>query len=139
MWAGVNPLTVDPAAIAEQMRPALEAWMTAHVKVFDPNRNGSPLLVLDSGANGALVQPLRTPSSNEVGGQPVGIQGIRFQIKRSATVQSGQHLRGGLVVKVIDGGNSPELEPLTYTLLEVADSSIGWDYIFEATTVTGGY
>lgn len=142
---------VDVPGIAAAMRPALEAWMTGHLQIIDLRRQSTSdydaladvggtsqgVVVLDSGPNGALIQPLRAPLRGDVGGQPSGILGIRFQVKRE-TIVSGQTLRGGLAVKVLDGGNSPGLVGPIYSLPEVIDSSLSWDYIFEATVVTGG-
>lgn len=142
VWAnGPDPTKADLMGIAEAMRPAVRQWMTGHVRIYDPNRDstGEPILVLDSGPQGALVQPLRAPSAIDIGGQPSNLLGIRFQITRAPVEVDLTKLGSGLVVRVIDGGNSPLLEIPTYSLGEVMDSTLGWDYIFEATVATGGY
>lgn len=143
---------VDVPGIAAAMRPALELWFSGHIQILDLRRsttpspkydpiadNGgtvAPVIILDSGAAGALIQPLRIPNPAVVGGQPSSLQGVRFQIKRSVSVTDGQVLRGGLVVKVIDGGNEPELQRYLYALDETVNSSLAWDRIYEAHMVT---
>jgi len=149
---GPSPKTIDVAGIAEAMRPALEMWMTGHVQILDLRRGSAgtanaftdtraavePLIVLDSGANGALIQPMRSATTRgEVGGQPSGLLGVRFQVKQSATITPGERLRGGLAVRVLDGGNAPALVGPLYSLPETLDSSLAWDYIFEAVVVSG--
>lgn len=153
VWAnGPSPKTVDAQGIAEAMRPALEAWMTGHVQIVDLKRSAAgaanaftdqraataPVIVLDSGSEGALIQPMRAATRGEIGGQPSGLLGVRFQVKRSAVIAEGERLRGGLAVRVLDGGNAPGLVGPTYALPEVLDSSLAWDYIFEAVVVSGG-
>lgn len=153
VWArGPRPDRLDIPGMAAGMRPSLEEWMTGHIQIIDLNRESSstanaysddiglpsPTVVLDSGVNGALIQPMRAPSRGEVGGQPSGLLGVRFQVKRSAQITAGQTLRGGLAVKVLDGGNAPGLVGPLYSLPEVMDSSLMWDYIFDAIVISGG-
>lgn len=141
VWAkGPNPTTVDVEGIAEVMRPAVEAWMSAHIHIYDPARYGaspSPILVFDSGEDGAIIQPLRAPRETTIGSQPNAVRAIRFQVKQGV-VEVGQRLRGGLVVKVIDGGNAKGLEDYVFALLDTVDSSLMWDHIYEANVITGG-
>jgi hypothetical protein len=143
VWAnGPRPDRVDIPGIAEAMRPALEQWMTGRVRIIDPHRGESVGVetILDSGDNGALIQPLRGGNQGDVGGQSVGILGVRFQVTRTPEVFQADKLRGGLLVKVVDGGNAPELERIpNYALSEAIDSSLAWDFIFEATVITGGF
>lgn len=144
VWAnGPSATAVDLPGIAAAMRPALYAWFSAQIRIYDPARyNASPeaALIFDSGADGALVQPLRAPSLMEFGGQPTALLGIRFQVKSTVDipVESGQVLRGGLVVKVIDGGNAVGLERYVFGLPEVIDSSLSWAQIFEASVISSG-
>ena len=85
VWSnGPASAGIDVPGIAEAMRPALEAWMTGHLQIVDLKRSSgpdynaftdtggssAPVVVLDSGPNGALIQPVRTPLRGEVGGQP---------------------------------------------------------------------
>lgn len=140
VFAGVDPRPVDPEAIAAEMRSALYQWFTGHVRIYDPNRdsNGTNTLVLDSGADGALIQPLRAPSMLEYAGQPSSLLGVRFQIRHDRTVEAGQVLRGGLVLKVIDGGNATGLDRYVFALPEVIDSSLRWGSIMEAVVISNG-
>lgn len=126
--------------------------MSAHVCIYDPARLETPpydsvadtggvavpKLVLDSGPGGALVQPIRSATRVVVGNQPNAILGIRFQIKASAPIEDGTTLRAGLILRVVDGGESSDLAPLTYSLTETVDSSLRWDRIIEAVVLTGG-
>lgn len=153
VWSrGPDPTRVDIPGIAEAMRPAVEMWMTGHIQIVDMKRGAAgaanaftdtrasyePVIVLDSGPQGALIQPLRAPTRGDVGGQPSGLLGVRFQVKRSVGITPGETLRGGLTVRVLDGGNAAGLVGPTYALPEVLDSSLAWGYIFEALVVSGG-
>jgi hypothetical protein len=148
---GPSATSVDLPGIAEAMRPALEAWMSARVQIWDPKRAGTlgnydptadtggfptAALVYDSGENGAIVQPIRSPGRVTVGQQATGIQSIRFQLKRIAP-ELGTTLRGGLRLRVLNGGNDPQLEALVFSLGDAFSSSLAWDHIFEATVLTG--
>lgn len=155
VWAGgPDPTKIDIAGIAEAMRPTLAMWMNSHIKVWDIGRYLEPdetynpetdtggtrprVLVLDSGENGAIVQPLRSPSRIDIGGQPNALLGIRFQITRDATVETGQELRGGLLIEVVDGGESKDMAGHAFALVKPVDSSFEWHRIYEAVLVTGG-
>ncbi len=153
VWAlGPAANRVDIPGIAAAMRPALEQWMTAHVRIYDPKRataadydptadtggTATRVLVFDSGANGAIVQAIRSPTRIDVGGQANGILGVRFQIKREVAAEAGQKLRGGLIIEVVDGGNDAELEALTFSLTDIVDGSLAWDRIYDAVVLTGG-
>lgn len=152
VWAGGPSATsIDPAGIAEAMRPALYEWFTGHIIIFDPNRaqvskynpdddaggRSVETIILDSGENGALVQPIRSPTRIEMADQPNGILGVRFQVKREVLTKV-EGLRGGLQVRVVNGGNSPELVGPIYSLQEPFDSSLAWGRIFDAVVLTGG-
>lgn len=148
---GPSPTTIDLPGIAAAMRPALEMWMTARLIFTDPARRErgqinpftneraagpEPTVILDTGNNGAIIQPIRSPAKSDVGGQPNGILGIRFQVKLDPAPT--EPLRGGLVVQVADGGNA--LIPATwrFSIEEGIDSSLMWDRIINATLITGG-
>jgi len=149
---GPSVTSIDIEGMAEGMRPSLEMWMNAHIKIIDPQRQTSTkydptadtggtaaeILVLDSGANGAIIQPIRSPSRIDVGGQANGLLGIRFQFKRNATSMQVGTMRGGLLVQVVDGGNAPIPSTWRFGLAEAIDSSLMWDHIYDATLITGG-
>lgn len=140
----------DHVAIAEAMRPSLYGFFNARLQIFDPNIRGitqtfnpytdtggkaTPGLLHDTGLNGALVQPIRSPVTVEYGDQTVGIIGIRFQLVRPPDALA---LRAGLRIKVIDGGNDSELTERLFTINEGIDASITWGKTIEASTVTSG-
>jgi len=149
VWGGRDPRPVDVAAIAEEMKPALEQWFSGQVKIWDDDLltatpydsltdtggQSTPTLVLDSGANGALVQPIRSPNKADFGGQAGSIMGVRFQVKRAASASA--VLRAGLRVEVVSGGNDAALTSYTYQLLDSLDGSLAWDRILEATVSAG--
>jgi hypothetical protein len=151
IWVnGPSPLEVDIPGIAEAMRPALYEWFSGHVQIIDLNRRAAtafdpvadtggvaaPQIVLDSGVGGALIQPIRQPTRIDYGAQPNGLLGIRFQLKIESVPS--EKLRGGLAVKVVDGGNESDLTLYTFALGEAINSSLAWGRIFEATVITGG-
>lgn len=146
---GFNPNLVQPALIAEAMRPALYAWFNARILIVDPNtRFGSaydaktdtggpltPTTLFDSGPNGALVQPIRAPRTVDSGDQNVALIGIRFQVKIEAIEVQ---LHSGLQVVVVDAGNDLQIGEFTYVLKQPMNSSLAWGKILEATVLAGG-
>jgi len=151
VWAnGPSSVGIDLPGIAEAMRPTLEEWFTTRLGFYDLNREeaaafdpfadtggtAASQLVLDTGANGALLQPLRAPARADVGAQPNGVLSIRFQVKQS--VAPTVPLRGGLVVRVLEGGNTTIPDTWLFSLSEAIDSSLMWDRIMDATLITGG-
>lgn len=150
VWAnGPSPLTVDVEGIAAVMRPTLEEWMTAQLRFFDPKRKTAPdydpkadtggrvdaTMLFDTGPKGAIVQPIRSPSRVDVGGQANGLLGIRFQVKRPPVDVP---MRGGLLVQVVNGGNAHIPSLWRFGLAEAIGSSFEWDAIYDATLITGG-
>lgn len=145
---GMNPGGVDPAVIATEMRPALYAWFSGHIQLvkagtitaqYDPRADtggvAADAVLYDSGEDGALIQAIRAPRTAQFGEQYGAITGVRFQAKIEP-LQA--HVRSGLEVIVLAGGNDPELAQFTYTLKRSVDSSIAWGKIFEAEVMTTG-
>lgn len=126
------------------MRSTLYEWFTGQLQFFDPQTGTSTHynaatdtggvalgeLVFDTGVNGALVQPIRSPARFESGGQSNALEGIRFQTKSDPIV-----LRAGLIVRVIDGGNDSSLVGYTYQLEDSIASSLAWGRIMTATVM----
>jgi hypothetical protein len=143
VWApGSRPLDVDPFATAQAMRPVVEAWFDCHIQIIDPasmtsteydafeDTGGSAegAVLWDSGADGALISPIRTPRTGDLGEQSVAVAGIRIQCFVPPTVE----LRNGLVVKVIDGGTDAQLKRYRYVLAGGISSSIGFVHVLHA-------
>lgn len=139
--------TVDHAAIAHEMRETVGAWFNAHIVVMEPAGDHTPYdpindtggfvageTVYDSGVNGALVQPIRGSAPMEYGEFSTMIQSIRFQCVRHEGLE---RLRSGLTVLVVDGGESDELDGMTFSLKNGYNGSISWHRILEATVVGG--
>ena len=153
IWAnGPDPTQVDVAGMGAAMRPVLEQWFTARLQIWDMKRatpgiynpladtwtgKVDPLLVLDTGTNGALVQTIRLPTRISQGSQPNAILSIRFQLKRNVDPAAAEGLRSGLQVTIVDGGNDSGLSAHTFELTETIDSSLAWDRIWDAVLVTG--
>lgn len=143
VWpAGARPLEVDPFAIAQTMRPVVEAWFDCHVQIIDPNsiatddydafadEGGDAVagVLWDSGPDGALISPIRTPRTADLGGQSVAVTGIRVQCFVPPEVE----LRNGLIVKVLDGGTDAQLKRYRYVLAGGISSSIGFVHVLHA-------
>lgn len=127
---------VDMAAIAEHMRPAVAAWLNAHVQILRPAEDdeGTMTVLYDSGPGGALIQPIRSAAPITVGTQATNIQSIRIQAVRPADGLSGD--TSGLRVRVLDGGENRDLEQLVYASKGQPGTSHQWGLILEATVVT---
>lgn len=152
VWSsGPDPTKVDIPGIAAEMRPVLYEWFSGRIQIIDPKREGMgdydpyadsrdgvtpPGLVLDSGVDGALIQPIRSPTRIDVGAQPNAVLGVRFQLKREPGAIG--DLRGGLLVKVLDGGESSDLARYRFSLTEAVDSSLAWGRIYDAVLIAGG-
>lgn len=143
VWgAGATPLDVDPFAVAQTMRPVVEAWFDCHVQIIDPkgistddydaftDEGGDAIgaVLWDSGPDGALISPIRTPRTSELGAQAVAVAGIRVQCFVPPSVE----LRNGLIVKVIDGGTDAQLKRYRYVLAGGISSSIGFVHVLHA-------
>lgn len=142
---GEGPFRLNADALAQIMRPAVEAWFDGHVQVLDPKTTTTtpydartdtggesiPMVVWDSGPQGALVQPLRAQTIGDFGGQQVGLLAVRIQ----AAIPDSVELRSGLHIKVLDGGSDAEVTRHLYALGTGIDSSMRWVTRLTATVV----
>ena len=131
---GFNPGVVNPALIAEAMRPAVELWMKGRAVFFDPEAGqttSAPLF--DTDVDGCLLVPLRGATAIEFGGQSTYLQGVQIQIKRAVWADS---IQPGVRIKITDGGNASELERYFFTVNEAVDGTLAWDRIITASLVT---
>lgn len=129
--------TVDIASIAERQRQKVYRWFNAHIQIIDPAQatttpydpetdtggESTPVVLYDSGANGARIQPLRSPNAAVVGEQPLNTRAVEIQTKLD---YSAGVLRSGLRIIVVDGGEDKTLENYVYTLQSGVNSSFGW-------------
>lgn len=144
VWgAGATPLDVDPFAVAQVMRPVVQAWFDCHIQILDPDSidtadydpytddggDSTAAVLWDSGPDGALISPIRTPRAADLGNQMVEVVGIRVQCFVDPTVE----LHDGLIIKVIDGGTDAQLKRYRYVLAGGVSSSIGFVHVLHAT------
>lgn len=149
---GAATSRVNVEAIAERLRPAVQAWYNGRIQVIRPadasllhwdpatdERTAPPgtvfdgTVLYDSGERGALVQPIRSAAPITVTTQATNIYSVRFQAVRPA---DGVDLHAGLLLKVVDGGEDPSLESFVYSLKGQPGTSLQWGLILEATVVT---
>ena len=153
VWArGPSATSIDIPGIAEAMRPTLEAWMTGQLRFYNPQRStagefdpvtntggtATAEMIWDTGVNSAIIQPIRSPSRVDVGGQATGLLGIRFQVKHDSANMPTEELRSGVLIEVVNGGNAIIPNTWRFGLGEAIDSSLMWDRIFDAVLITGG-
>lgn len=130
---GFDPARVDTAAIAEEMRPSLEQWFDARIRVEDPRtlQEGAYDPVADTGGEStplvlfeadALVQALNTATVGDYAGQATSLLVMRVQVAVPAEVE----LRAGLHIVVTDGGNDPSLTRRHIMLDRFETSSLAW-------------
>lgn len=139
---GFRAERVDVQAIAEQVRPALEEWFTARIRVEDPQTltatdydpvtdtggSSTPLVLFEADA---LVQALNTGTVGDYAAQAAAFVVMRVQV----AVPSGIDLRSGLHIVVTDGGNDPSLEQNRIMLDRFETSSIAWHSILTGRVV----
>lgn len=139
---GFDAQRVDVAAIAEELRPALEEWFTAHIRVEDPQTllqteydpvtdtggASTPKVLFEADA---LVQALNTGTVGDYAAQAAAFVVMRVQV----AVPPGVDLRSGLHIVVMDGGNDESLEQNRIMLDRFETSSIAWHSILTGRVV----
>lgn len=145
VFAGYDPNTLNAEGLKVEMAETMRPWFTAHIKIWDPKAasataydaltdtggKATALPLWDSGPSGALIQPLPRVTEQTGGDQNEGYRQVRIQTSLPPDI----HLRSGLRVTVVDGGNNPNLEDFTYVVEEGIDSSLAWGAIITCTVV----
>lgn len=136
---------VNVAAIAAEMRPAVELWMHGEVQIVDPDIQpsgefdrwhniapfGSPAIIWQGKAR---IQQLGVSKANLALGS-TEIAGVRFQIPRDIAAQG--TIRKGLQVFVVNGGEDSTLEDFSYVVRQGINSSGMWTRTIEASVDLG--
>lgn len=133
---------VDLKAIQQTMLAPMSGWWSAHIQVWDYQRStpgvydpiadtttgaATPILIFDSGPNGAAIQNVRLAAMSPFGDQAVGTRSLHFQTHIDAS-----SVRSGLVVRVLDGGNDPSLTEFEYVIEDGTNASNAWGRIYQA-------
>lgn len=145
VWNGYND-TIDHPGLQAEMREVIKPWYTAQVQILDPKfiddsydpeadltTDVNPESIMwDSGPNGALVQPLLPRIDRRAGEEAQIISTIQVQTSLPRDVS----LRAGLRLKVIDGGNFPQLEEGVWAIQEGLAGSLAWGALITCTALT---
>jgi hypothetical protein len=136
---GRDPRLVDPAAMAEMMRPVVTQWFAARIVIEDPELDHvteyDPLT--DTGGTTeptivheglALIQPLPNAATTVFGDQQLSVGAVRIQIDVPSTVE----LRSGLRIRVTEAANDHILALRPMSLDDVATGSLAWTKILMA-------
>jgi hypothetical protein len=124
---------IDFGKISAEMSGVTEAWMNATIEIVNPNleemvwdewtntATGSEI-VLWTGK--ARVQQVASETREPNAGMAIlSNRRVRFQVPRDETRE---FVRAGLTVRVIDGGQFPDLEKIDFNVSSAINSSYAW-------------
>jgi hypothetical protein len=124
---------IDFAAISNEMAGTVSRWFNSTIEIFDPNlkdihydewTNTSVGYEILLWSGDARVQPIDYGRGDSNAGRSVlANRRVRFQVPLD---QTRDFIRAGLGVRVIDGGQFPDLEKLQFTVSEAINSSYAW-------------
>jgi len=124
---------VNFSKISREMSTVTERWMNSSISIIDPDlknlawdewtntMTGSEILLWHGKAR---VQPVSNISSEINAGRSVlATRRVRFQIPLDETRA---FVRAGLIVRVTDGGEFPDLEKVQFNISSAINSSYAW-------------
>jgi len=124
---------IDFAKISAEMGQTAGRWMNGTIEVVDPNSEDihfDPWTNISTGCETVLwsgdarIQPINYGRGDSNAGKSVlANRRVRFQVPVDETRP---FIRAGLVVRVINGGEFPDLENLQFTVSEAINSSYAW-------------
>jgi hypothetical protein len=124
---------IDFAKISAEMSQTAERWMNGSIEILDPNFEnmtwdewtntsiGSEILLWSGDAR---IQPIDYGRGDPDAGRSVlANRRVRFQVPLDETRP---FIRAGLTVRVLEGGQFPDLENLQFIVSEAINSSYAW-------------
>lgn len=123
---------IDFAAISAEMGGIAARWFNGTIQIVDPNLDN---LTFDPWTNAttgtetllwsgdARIQPINEARDPDAGKSMLSSRRVRFQVPLDETRD---FVHAGLVVRVTDGGQFPDLEKLQFNISSAVNSSYAW-------------
>ena len=123
---------IDFAAISTEMQGIVSRWFNGTIQIVDPNLDS---LTFDPWTNAttgtetvlwtgdARIQPVNEARDPDAGKSMLSSRRVRFQVPLDETRD---FVHAGLVVRVTDGGQFPDLEKLQFNISSAVNSSYAW-------------
>ena len=123
---------IDFAAISAEMGVIAARWFNGAIQIVDPNLDDltfDPWTNTSTGTETVLwsgearIQPINIASDPAAGKSVLSSRRVRFQVPLDETRD---FVHAGLVVRVTDGGEFPDLEKLQFNISSAVNSSYAW-------------
>ena len=123
---------IDFAAISAEMGSIAARWFNGTIQIVDPNLDTltfDPWTNTSTGTETVLwsgdarIQPINENRDPEGGKSVLSSRRVRFQVPLDETRD---FVHAGLVVRVTDGGEFPDLVNLQFNILSAVNSSYAW-------------
>ena len=123
---------IDFSAISTEMQGIVSRWFNGTIQIVDPNLDS---LTFDPWTNAttgtetvlwtgdARIQPVNEARDPDAGKSMLSSRRVRFQVPLDETRD---FVHAGLVVRVTDGGQFPDLEKLQFNISSAVNSSYAW-------------
>lgn len=123
---------IDFASISTEMGSIASRWFNGSIEIvdvnldsltFDPwtNTSSSTETLIWSGE--ARIQPINLATDPDGGKSVLATRRVRFQVPLDETRD---FVRAGLIVRVTDGGQFPDLSNLQFNISSAVNSSYAW-------------
>jgi hypothetical protein len=123
---------IDFAAISAEMGSIASRWFNGSIQIVDPNLDAITFDPWTNATTGtetllwsgeARIQPINMASDPDGGRSVLATRRVRFQVPLD---QTRDFVHAGLVVRVTDGGEFPDLEKLQFNISSAVNSSYAW-------------
>jgi hypothetical protein len=123
---------IDFAAISSEMAGIVSRWFNGTIQIVDPNLDSLTYDAWTNTSTGtetvlwtgeARIQPINETRDPDAGKSVLATRRVRFQVPIDDTRA---FVRAGLVVRVTDGGQFPDLVNLQFNISSAINSSYAW-------------
>lgn len=118
--------------ISDAMGAVAANWFNGTIQIVDPNLENltfDPWTNTSTGTETVLwtgsarIQPITLPTESSAGKSVLSSRRVRFQVPLDP---ARSFVRAGLVVRVTDGGQFPDLADLQFNISSAVNSSYAW-------------
>ena len=123
---------IDFAAISGEMGSIAERWFNGTIQIVDPNLDDLTFDPWTNSSTGtetvlwtgdARIQPINLATDPDGGKSVLATRRVRFQVPLDETRD---FVHAGLVVRVTNGGQFPDLVNLQFNISSAVNSSYAW-------------